>query len=283
VVTATLSWFEHAARELPWREPGTTPWGVLVSEFMLQQTPVSRVVDPWQQWMSRWPTADDLASEASGSAVAAWGRLGYPRRALRLHGAAVVIAERHSGQVPRDMSALMALPGVGRYTAAAVISFAHGGREAVLDTNVRRVLARIDDGDAFPPNTATAAEWRRAERWLPEDPGRAAQWAAASMELGAIICTTQQPLCEECPVKQHCKWFAAGRPEHQGPPRRRQLWHGTDRQARGVLLDVVRHSSDPVDLEELLSHWPERTQAERALTGLIEDTLLHLDDQQLRL
>ena len=153
-----ISWFEVTRRDLPWRRD-VSPWAVMVSEFMLQQTPVARVLPIYEAWIERWPTPAALAAESPGEAVRAWGRLGYPRRALRLHAAAVAIMERHGGQVPEPLEDLLALPGVGSYTAAAISSFAFAGREAVLDTNVRRVFARIVSGEQFP---ATVIDLRRA-------------------------------------------------------------------------------------------------------------------------
>ena len=145
-----LEWYAGNARELPWRGPAASPWSVMVSEFMLQQTPVARVLPVHEEWLRRWPTPADLAAEPTGEAVRAWGRLGYPRRALRLHGAAVAIVERHGGDVPAAYDDLLALPGVGDYTAAAIATFAYGRRHVVLDTNVRRVLARAMTGVEFP-------------------------------------------------------------------------------------------------------------------------------------
>lgn len=184
----------------------------MVSEFMLQQTPVSRVLPVYEQWLARWPRPAELAAEAPGEAVRAWGRLGYPRRALRLHGAAVAITERHGGDVPRDHAQLLSLPGIGEYTAAAVASFAYGQRHAVLDTNVRRVFARTATGVEYPPNATTAAERRLARALLPEDEETAARWAAASMELGALVCTAKSPDCARCPVAGLCAWRLAGKP-----------------------------------------------------------------------
>lgn len=276
VVEAVNRWYLHATRPLPWRQPGTTPWGVLVSEFMAQQTPVSRVVEPWQRWMTRWPRPAALAASPSAEAVRAWGRLGYPRRALRLHASAVTIVERHAGQVPATVDELRALPGVGEYTAAAIASFAFGARAVVLDTNVRRVLARLDAGQQFPANSTTAAERRRAGQWLPDERETAARWAASSMELGALVCTAASPHCTRCPVAEHCAWLLAGRPEHAGAPRRTQRFVGTDRQARGRLLDALRTSPAGVDVELLLACWPsDPDQARRALDGLLADGLAH--------
>ena len=173
-VGAILRWYASHARDLPWRRPDAGPWAVLVSEVMLQQTPVARVLPAHAAWLARWPAPPSLAAAAPGDAVRQWGRLGYPRRAVRLHAAARLIAERHGGTVPSSVADLRELPGVGSYTAAAVASFAYGQRHAVLDTNVRRVLARLVRGEELPPRSASAAEVRLAESLLPEGPGRAA-------------------------------------------------------------------------------------------------------------
>jgi A/G-specific adenine glycosylase len=273
VVTAVIGWYEVNRRDLPWRRPETTPWGVLVSEFMLQQTPVSRVREPWLAWMTRWPAPAALAAETPGEAVRAWGRLGYPRRALRLHQAAVVIVERHGGEVPSDHAALLALPGVGSYTAAAITSFAFGQRHVVLDTNVRRVLARVALGTEFPARSTTPAEATLAEQFLPARPERAASWAVASMELGAVVCTARAPRCDRCPIRRHCAWQAAGRPRYDGPPRPGQTYEGTDRQCRGALLAVLRASA-LVPESDLLPAWPDPAQRARALTSLLADGLV---------
>ena len=273
VVRRVIGWYDANARDLPWRVPGTTPWAVLVSEFMLQQTPVERVREPWARWLERWPTPAALAAAPSGEAVRAWGRLGYPRRALRLHGAAVAITERFGGEVPADLDDLRSLPGVGSYTAAAVASFAFGRRAVVLDTNVRRVLVRVAVGEAHPGAAQTRAELAIAESFLPDDPATAARWAVASMELGAVVCTARRPRCEVCPVADACAWRAAGHPAWDGPPRRGQAYDGTDRQCRGALLAVLRGSDEPVGHDELAAAWPEPVQRGRALASLVDDGL----------
>ena len=140
--------------------PEATPWAVLVSEIMLQQTPVARVLPVYEAWLARWPTPASLAASPAGEAVRAWGRLGYPRRAIRLHATAQALVERHGGEIPSSVDALRALPGIGSYTAAAVASFAFGQRHAVLDTNVRRVLARLINGRERPP---PARPWRSGD------------------------------------------------------------------------------------------------------------------------
>ena len=269
-----LRWYDEHARDLPWRAPGATPWAILVSEFMLQQTPVARVLPVWTAWLAAWPTPAALATEPAGEAVRAWGRLGYPRRALRLHAAAREIVERHDGQVPASYDALRALPGIGDYTAAAVASFAFRQRHAVLDTNVRRVLARAVSGTEFPPVAVTRAERELATRLLPEEPTDAAHWAVAVMELGALVCTATNPGCERCPLLDRCAWVTAGRPAHDGPARKVQTYAGTDRQCRGRLLAVLRETEASVPKAVLDAVWPDQPQRERALASLVTDGLV---------
>lgn len=268
-----LGWYDDHARDLPWRRPDASAWSVLVSELMLQQTPVARVLPVHTAWLDRWPSPAALAAEAAGEAVRMWGRLGYPRRALRLHSAAQAIVERHGGEVPHSYDDLLALPGVGDYTAAAVASFAYGQRHAVLDTNVRRVLARAVGGDELPPPTVTAAERQRAVDLLPEDEPTAATWAVAVMELGALVCTAREPRCGECPVAHRCAWHLAGHPPYAGPPRRGQSWAGTDRQCRGRLMAVLRESRGPVHRSALEAAWPAAEQRDRCLASLVTDGL----------
>lgn len=246
----------------------------MVSEFMLQQTPVVRVLPVYEQWLACWPRPADLAAEAPGEAVRAWGRLGYPRRALRLHGAAQAITERHGGEVPSEHGQLISLPGIGEYTAAAVASFAYGRRHAVLDTNVRRVFARAVSGVEYPPNATTAAERRLARTLLPDDETTAARWAAASMELGALVCTAKNPECGRCPIAGQCAWRLAGKPAHAGAARRGQTYAGTDRQVRGKLLAVLRDTPGPVPQSQLDAVWHEPVQRARALDGLVSDGLV---------
>jgi A/G-specific adenine glycosylase len=274
IVGRTLNWFAEHARDLPWRRPGVTPWGVLVSEFMLQQTPVERVRGPWAEWLDRWPSPDALAAVPAGAAVRAWGRLGYPRRALRLHAAAVMIRDQFAGQVPADSESLLSLPGVGPYTAAAVASFAYGRREIVLDTNVRRVISRVVLGAAEAPTNPARLELAVAERLAPPEPPRAARWAVASMELGALVCRAREPRCTECPLRKECAWHLAGRPPSVGPPRRGQAYAGTDRQCRGALLAVLRASDGPVTAEGLADAWSDPIQRDRALVSLVSDGLV---------
>nr|WP_235563914.1 A/G-specific adenine glycosylase [Arthrobacter sp. Soil763] len=223
---------------------------MLVSEVMLQQTPVVRVLPVWEEWLRRWPAPADLARESPGEAVRSWGRLGYPRRALRLHAAAVAVVERHAGAVPGNYAELIELPGVGSYTAAAVAAFAFGRRETVVDTNIRRVHARLVTGAALPAPALTAAEMRLAAQLLPEDDAGSVRWNAAVMELGALVCTARAPRCGDCPVRDACAWREAGEPPPTYTPKG-QAWHGTDRQVRGAVLAVLRLAESPVPVELL--------------------------------
>jgi A/G-specific adenine glycosylase len=309
-----LTWYARNARDLPWRAPDATPWAVLVSEIMLQQTPVARVLPEYLSWIARWPTPAALAAEPAGEAIRQWGRLGYPRRALRLHETATILVARHGGTVPADLDALRALPGIGSYTAAAVASFAFGQRHAVLDTNVRRVLARLVAGQpwARTASSVSVAERRLAESLLPAEPAVAARWSVAVMELGALVCTAGGPRCGDCPVARECAWLTAGRPGTgeaaamagaaggadgaaamagaagvfgatgasgafgaSGSARRRtQKYEGTDRQCRGRVLAVLRATDDPVRRADFDAVWSEQAQLDRALDGLVADGLV---------
>jgi A/G-specific adenine glycosylase len=273
-VQALLDWYADAARDLPWRRADATPWGVLVSEVMLQQTPVSRVLPAYQSWMQRWPTPSGLAAVTPGDAVRAWGRLGYPRRALRLHECATALVDRHGGEVPTDLEALLCLPGVGAYTARAVAAFAFGQRQPVVDTNVRRVVARAfrGQGEAGPP--ATVRDLAAVAALLPAEPGRAARVSVALMELGAVLCTARTPRCGDCPLRDRCAWRLAGAPAYAGPRSRPQRFTGTDRQVRGLLLEVLRTSPLPVEHAALDVVWPDARQRARALDALIVDGLV---------
>ncbi|MCI0689592.1 MAG: A/G-specific adenine glycosylase [Sporichthyaceae bacterium] len=284
VVQPVLSWYDAHARDLPWRRTGTSAWAVLVSEVMLQQTPVTRVEPAWREWLTRWPTPAALAGAVPGDAVRAWGTLGYPRRALRLHQAATLVTREHGGELPQTVAALRRLPGVGSYTAAAVASFAFGQRHAVLDTNVRRVLSRIFTGSEHPPPSGpSVAERGLAEAVLPARDSVAARWAVAAMELGALVCTARAPACGRCPVATACAWRVAGMPGYAGPPRRGQTYEGTDRQARGRILAALRRSERPVSAAALAAAWPDPAQHARAIDGLLTDQLIEQVGDHFRL
>jgi A/G-specific adenine glycosylase len=266
------AWYAEHARELPWRAPGTTPYQVLVSEVMLQQTPVARVVPAYLAWTERWPTARALAAARSGDAVRQWGRLGYPRRALRLHEACQVVVDRHGGELPTSVPALLALPGVGDYTARAVAVFALQQRHPVVDTNVRRVVARLVEGVQDAP--VTRGDLARVESLLPPDERTAGQVSIALMELGALGCTARAPRCSGCPVAAQCAWLTAGAPALAAPVRRPQGYAGTDRQVRGRLLSVLRDSDGPVEAAVPHQVWDDAVQRARALDGLVADGLV---------
>jgi len=268
-----VDWYAGAARDLPWREPGTDPWAVLVSEIMLQQTPVARVEPVWRQWLTRWPTPAALAAASPAEVIRAWGKLGYPRRALRLREAAVAITQRYDGVVPAEVDELEALPGIGTYTARAVSCFGHGRRQPVVDTNVRRVVARLVHGraEAAP---ARAADLLDIADLAPADDARAVRFSVAVMELGALVCVAGTPRCGACPVRDQCAWRRAGYPAHDGPPKRVQKFAGTDRQVRGRLLDVLRAAHEPVQADALVAAWDDPVQRARCLDSLLVDGLV---------
>ena len=275
IAPAVNDWFVANKRDLPWRADGYPAWGILVSEIMLQQTPVARVIPRLEQWLDRWPTPAALAASPSGDAVRAWERLGYPRRALNLHAAAVAITRDHGGVVPADVDQLLALPGIGAYTARAVAAFAYGVRTPVVDTNVRRVLARAVDGqaDAGPPSTKRDLAAMDAQ--LPAETGQARTFNAGAMELGAVICTARSPRCEQCPIRDQCAWRAAGYPAYAGAKRVVQKkYEGSDRQVRGLILAALRQRDGALPPDELRTLWPDDTQRGRALDGLIVDGLV---------
>lgn len=271
---ALAEWFAANGRDLPWRRAGFTPWGTLVSEFMLQQTPVVRVIPRLEQWLERWPTPASLAASPPGEAVRAWDRLGYPRRALNLHAAAVAITERHGGVVPHDVDELLALPGVGDYTARAVAVFAFGHRHPVVDVNIRRVIARAVKGHG-EPGPAHRRDLADMEALLPESLEDARLTNVAMMELGALVCTARAPRCEACPIADRCRWRAAGYPVFEGrraPVQKR--FAGSDRQVRGLILAELRASDIPVTQAEVDAVWPDAAQRARALSGLLTDGLV---------
>ncbi|GAB2516666.1 A/G-specific adenine glycosylase [Microbacterium petrolearium] len=277
-----LPWYRENARALPWRAPGFRAWGVLVSEFMLQQTPVARVIPLLEAWLARWPTPAALADDAPAEAVRAWANLGYPRRALWLHRAATEIRDRHGGVVPRDVDELLALTGIGDYTARAVAAFAYGERHPVVDTNTRRVLARAVAGVEHP-----APPHRRdldaMAALLPEPPEDAALMNAAMMELGQVVCVARAPRCGACPLRDACAWVAAGSPATPDLRRRQARYEGSDRQARGAVLRRLREADGPVAARQLLADWPDAAQRDRAILSLLQDGLIETDGEHVRL
>jgi len=271
-----LDWFDQNKRDLPWRN--TTPWGVMVSEFMLQQTPVNRVLPVWNQWLLKWPTALDLSLAKKSEVISAWGRLGYPRRALRLYESAGIIARDFNNQVPRTIEDLRELPGVGEYTAAAIAAFAFDESALVLDVNIRRLFARVIDGVEQPTSSPSQMERKLRYELIPRD---GAKWAAATMEFGALICTSKNPLCESCPLKGQCAWRSAGYPPTQ-QIRKSQSWAGTDRQCRGTVVQALREN-EKLSAIALKKLWHDGSQIEKALKTLIADGLIETTGKSFRL
>ena len=261
-------WFAKNKRELPWR--ATTPWGVMVSEFMLQQTPVARVLPKWIEWMERWPTPAELAKATPAQVITAWGRLGYPSRALRLHESAKIIARDFENEVPDSEEVLRSLPGIGDYTAAAISAFAFGANTLVMDVNIRRVLVRVLDGKEHPTSSPTVRERESRLAILPRR--NADNWAAATMELGALICTSKNPSCNDCPIISQCKWRKNGYPQSE-LVRKSQDWHGTDRKCRGTIVQALRES-ESLTVSAIKKLWPDESQVEKALETLLEDNLI---------
>ena len=262
------AWFKKNKRDLPWRK--TDSWGILVSEFMLQQTPVNRVLPVYNQWMERWPTAAHLAKATPAEVITAWGRLGYPRRALRLHECAKVITKELKGKIPTTEVELRKLPGVGEYTAAAMVAFAFSGRSLVLDINIRRLFTRLFDGAESPTTSATKEEKVRYEELIPKKDSHI--WAAATMELGALVCTSQSPKCAICPVADKCLWRSLDYPKSD-LVKRRQSWHGTDRQCRGAVVQALREN-EVLTKAQISQLWDVPSQLEKALLTLLDDGLI---------
>ena len=268
------AWFAREGRALPWRGEDVSPWGVLVSEFMLQQTPAARVIAPYLSWMERWPTPAALAAAPAGEAVRAWANLGYPRRALWLHNCATTITEQFDGQVPRDVILLEKLPGIGPYTARAVAVFAYRAHEPVVDTNVRRVIARWHHGHSDQGSPSAQRDHADMLALMPP-PAQSPDFNAAMMELGARVCTARAPLCAECPLALTCAWRAAGYPDTGARCVAKQARYvGSDRQARGALLAELRSAAGPVSRATLERAWPQEAQRDRALITLIHDGLV---------
>jgi A/G-specific adenine glycosylase len=272
IAPAVNAWYGMNGRDFLWRRPGMTPWAIYLIEVMAQQTQIERAARVAMEWIERWPSPSALAATPPSEILKAWGRLGYPRRALALHRAATVMATEHGDQVPSDLDELLALPGVGPYTAAAVASFAYGQRVPVVDTNIRRVLNRAILGvEALPPSTRRDAELM--ESILPGDAEASKITNVAVMELGALVCTPRTPRCEACPIADACAWRAAGYPANDGPRRVAPRFAGSDREARGLVMAELRAADRPVGRDELSLAVPDAERLERAIAGLLLDGL----------
>lgn len=263
-----IDWYRENARDIVWRRPGVSPWGILLSEVMSQQTQVSRVEPAWEAWLERWPTPADFAAATPAEVLRAWGRLGYPRRALRLLECARAIVERHGGEVPSDVDALLQLPGIGEYTARAIAAFAYRQRVPVVDTNVRRVVSRAIHGE-FTPGNPKKRDLSDVEKLLPRRDAHV--FSVALMELGALVCTSRSPKCDECPII--CAWVESGRPEPAPTKKRTQRFAGTDRQVRGIIMAKLREAEGPVPQADIDVLWPDDAQRSRALFSLLDDGL----------
>lgn len=280
-----VDWYRTDARDLPWRRPEFHvrfgAWGTLVSEFMLQQTPVTRVIPHLTAWLERWPTPTAMSRATPAEVVQQWANLGYPRRALWLHRAAIEITTRHDGEVPRDVDALLALSGIGDYTARAVAAFAFGERHPVVDTNTRRVIARALEGRS-QPGPAARRDLVTMSTLLPNGDAESAVFNAAMMELGATVCTSRAPKCERCPIAAQCAWVSSGRPDTGDERRRQAKYEGSDRQARGAVLKTLRTIGE-VGIDAVIHDWPDAAQRDRAIDSLIADGLAEAVDGTLRL
>lgn len=287
IAAPVIDWYRSAARDLPWRRrefhDRFGAWGVLVSEFMLQQTPVARVIPRLDAWLERWPSPADMAGASPAEVVQQWANLGYPRRALWLHRAATEVVREHDGTVPRDISALLALTGIGDYTARAVAVFSYGDRHPVVDTNTRRVLARAVDGRAHP-GPPSRRDLALMDAQMPADDSEAAVFNAAVMELGATVCTARAPACGECPIAHRCAWLAAGSPATADNRRKQAAYEGSDRQARGAVLRILREVAPAgIALDALLPDWPDPLQRDRAIDSLVADGLAEVGGGEIAL
>lgn len=284
-----FSWWDENARDLPWRFGRTTPWGILISEVMSQQTQMSRVVQYWTDWMDLWPDAASLAKASTAEVVTAWGRLGYPRRALRLQECAKVVAEQYHNELPKTYDELIALPGIGDYTSSAVMSFAFGERIAVIDTNVRRVLWRTFKGEESFGGATKPAERRLANDVLPQNPKESVVWNEALIELGALVCTAKKPKIDEDPWAAYSRFYAAGCPGiGQKRTRPRQSYKGTNRQVRGIILNALREAGKEgrtiLSRPEVEKLWDDQIQLDACIASLDEDGFIEINpDRSLKL
>jgi A/G-specific adenine glycosylase len=282
-VAALLAWGEQHQRDLPWRR-SRDPWAVLVSELMLQQTQVPRVVSRYESFLTRFSTPAACAAAPAGDVVRAWAGLGYNRRAVNLHRAACVMVEHHGGHVPDQLDALLTLPGVGPYTARAVLVFAFEREVGLVDTNAGRFLARAAAGR---PLAAREAQ-ELADALVPL--GRAWSWGQAVFDLGAIVCTRRDPACDRCPILSHCAWVAAGRPPPDpvtgsaGISAPQSRFAGSDRQGRGRLVDALRRGPVAVaQLSEATGWRGDARRSRRVAMQLVADGLARLDGEELSL
>lgn len=276
-----MTWYElHGRHDLPWRRT-PDPYAILVSEVMLQQTQVERVLPFWAAWMDRWPTFQDLAAASPADVITAWAGLGYNRRSIALRRAAIAVSQ--AGNAPNSVDGLRLLPGVGRYTASAVACFAFGERVPVVDTNIARVLARVILGVEGAKATGPPVIENAATSLLPGR--RARDHNLALMDLGATVCVARAPRCAECPLQRECAWLKAGSPRVAAPPNRTPAtFELTARYARGRIIDTLRNvPSATTDQLALMLPERHRGDAEKHLEALRRDGLVELSDSAWRL
>lgn len=277
-----LAWGRAGLRDLPWRAT-RDPWAVLISEVMAQQTGVDRVVPKWREALGRWPTPAAMAAVPLGEVLELWAGLGYPRRARDLHATAVRVVADHGGRVPDRLDSLLALPGIGPYTARAVLVFAfEQPGVGVVDTNIARVLAR----SAGRPLSARDAQSTADSLVPPADPWL---WNQALMEVGARHCRPT-PRCDDCPVGPACAWAATGRPDPDpavgsaGVSRRQSRFAGSDRQARGRVLAALLEGPLGPDTARAAAGVDDPARADRIVGSLVADGLVvGAEDGRLRL
>jgi len=269
VIGPLQAWAENELRDLPWRRT-RDPWHILVSEVMLQQTQVSRVVDRYHEFLERFPTAQSCAIAPSSSVIELWAGLGYNRRAVNLWRAAGQVVARHDGVLPSDLASLLALPGIGPYTARASQVFAYEHDIAVVDTNVGRLLARW---------TATTLTAKQAQHMADElvPVGSGWQWNQGLFDFAVAVCTKRDPGCSSCPVATACRWRGNGDDpavNSAGVSGKQSTFVGSERQVRGRIVDALRNG--PVALADL-SHFgrPEDSRGDmiRIVDGLVTDGL----------
>jgi A/G-specific adenine glycosylase len=277
VIYKVNRWFQNHGRALPWRG-NVTPWEVVMSEFMLQQTQVSRVIPYFEEFRTTFPTPSAMAKTPKSKVISMWGGLGYPRRALRLHELATVLAEDFDDEVPADYETLISLPGIGNYTANAILAFAFQKRSIVIDTNIRRVIARAVLGQEWPTKSITKSEREVIESLVPRQHKAASMYSAAIMELGQVICVSK-PKCDLCPIKKECNWVLEGKPAGV-KVNRTQAWHGTNRKCRGMILRAIREESS-VTIHSLSKSWENREQLESCVEALIEEGFIKKSGRKL--
>lgn len=264
-----LAWWSINKRDLPWRHT-REPWPILVSEVMAQQTQVARVIPSWERFLARFPSAADAASSSVGDVVELWDGLGYNRRAVLLHRCATAIVERHGGEVPDDMGALLALPGIGPYTARAVLAFAFERDVAVVDTNVGRVLARVE-GRMLGSSEVQA----RADAHVPPEAGW--EWNQAILDFGAMVCTKRRPACGACPIRLDCAFVGEGIDPavgSAGVSGAQSPFEGSDRQGRGRLVAALRTRSVPLSEVGNVVGWSDADRVERMVETLLDHGLI---------